>query len=48
MCKFSPESLAKLATCHPDLQMIMNEAIKYVDFAPMDTGPVLSTVKLPT
>ena len=36
MCKFSPESLAKLATCHPDLQMIMNEAIKYVDFAIME------------
>ena len=31
MPKYGSESKAKLATCHPDLQKIYNEAIKYCD-----------------
>jgi len=31
MYKFSKSSEEKLATCHPDLQKIMNEVIKYYD-----------------
>ena len=33
MPKFGAESIRQLATCHPDLQMLMNEAIKYIDFS---------------
>lgn len=31
MPKFSKTSLARLATCHPDLQRLFNEVIKKVD-----------------
>lgn len=31
MPKFSTESLQKLATCHPDLQTLFHEVIKYFD-----------------
>lgn len=31
MYKFSKSSEEKLATCHPDLQKLMNEVIKYYD-----------------
>ncbi|MBV5327112.1 MAG: M15 family metallopeptidase [Chlorobium sp.] len=33
MPSFGKISKEKLATCHPDLQRLMNEAIKYVDFS---------------
>lgn len=33
MPKFGKTSLANLATCHPDLQRLMHEVIKYVDFS---------------
>lgn len=33
MPTFSPRSTFKLATCHPLLQQIMNEAIDEIDFA---------------
>lgn len=33
MPKFSKSSLQRLATCHPDLQAVLNEAIKYIDFS---------------
>ena len=32
MPKFSKASSAKLETCHEDLQKVMHEAIKYIDF----------------
>lgn len=32
MPKFGKQSLDRLATCHPDLQKVMNEAIKHMDF----------------
>jgi peptidoglycan L-alanyl-D-glutamate endopeptidase CwlK len=32
MAKFSKSSADKLAQCHPDLQLVMNEAIKEYDF----------------
>ena len=32
MPKFGKQSLDRLATCHPDLQKVMNEAIKHYDF----------------
>jgi peptidoglycan L-alanyl-D-glutamate endopeptidase CwlK len=32
MYKFSRKSKEKLDTCHPDLQKVLNEAIKHVDF----------------
>ena len=32
MATFSKESLDKLVTCHPDIQKVMKEAIKYYDF----------------
>ena len=32
MPKFGKQSLDRLATCHPDLQKVMNEAIKHFDF----------------
>jgi hypothetical protein len=31
MPEFSKASKAKLATCHPDIQKVMNEVIKYFD-----------------
>jgi|SRR6185369_4630641 len=31
MPSFGKESLAQLATCDPELQLLMNEVIKYVD-----------------
>lgn len=33
MPKFGKQSLANLAACHPDLQRLLNEAIKCVDFS---------------
>jgi peptidoglycan L-alanyl-D-glutamate endopeptidase CwlK len=33
MPSFSKRSLDRLATCHPDIQKVMNEAIKHFDFA---------------
>lgn len=32
MATFGKESLAKLNTCHPDIQKVMHEAIKHYDF----------------
>lgn len=32
MPSFSQKSLEKLSTCHPDLQRLLKECIKYVDF----------------
>ena len=31
MPKFSQESFSKLSTCHPDLQVLFYEVIKYID-----------------
>lgn len=36
MPAFSPSSLAQLATCHPDLQRIAHESIKYFDFTVLE------------
>lgn len=33
MPSFSKKSADRLATCHPDLQKVMNEAIKHYDFS---------------
>lgn len=33
MATFGKQSLEKLATCHPDIQKVMHEAIKYTDFS---------------
>jgi len=33
MPTFGKQSAERLATCHPDLQRLMNEAIKHVDFS---------------
>ena len=33
MPKFGKASKQRLATCHPDLQAVLNEAIKYIDFS---------------
>jgi peptidoglycan L-alanyl-D-glutamate endopeptidase CwlK len=33
MYKFSEKSRGHLVCCHPDLQIIMNHAIKFVDFS---------------
>lgn len=33
MPKFSPKSEMLLSTCHQDLQRVLREAIKYVDFS---------------
>ena len=33
MPKFSKRSLENLRTCHQDIQAVLNEAIKYVDFS---------------
>lgn len=32
MPRFGSKSKERLATCHPDIQKVLNEAIKYVDF----------------
>ena len=32
MPKFGAKSIDRLATCHPDIQKVMNEAIKHYDF----------------
>lgn len=32
MAKFGPTSVKKLKTCHPDIQKVLNEAIKHYDF----------------
>ncbi len=32
MASFGKESLKKLTTCHPDIQKVMHEAIKHMDF----------------
>ena len=32
MATFGAKSLERLATCHPDIQKVMNEAIKHYDF----------------
>jgi peptidoglycan L-alanyl-D-glutamate endopeptidase CwlK len=34
--KYGQKSLDKLNTCHPDIQRLFNEAIKYVDIAIID------------
>src|ERR1043166_7763167 len=36
MPKFGAESLKQLATCHPDLQVVINEIIKYIDFSVLE------------
>jgi peptidoglycan LD-endopeptidase CwlK len=36
MAKFGRRSKKQLATCHPDLQMILNSAIKFVDFSVLE------------
>lgn len=36
MPKFGEESIKKLETCHSDLQMVMNEAIKYINFSVLE------------
>lgn len=36
MPKFGSESKKQLSTCHLDLQVIMNEAIKYIDFSVLE------------
>jgi len=36
MYKFGPTSRKKLKTCHPKLQKILNEAIKYIDFSVLE------------
>lgn len=36
MPKFGAESIKQLATCHPDLQVVMKEAIKYIDFSVLE------------
>lgn len=36
MPKFGAESNKQLATCHTDLQVVMNEAIKYIDFSVLE------------
>lgn len=33
MPRFSQKSLMMLEECHPDIQKVMNEAIKYIDFS---------------
>lgn len=41
MAKFGDKSKALLATCHPDLQKIMNEAIKHFDFTVIEGARTL-------
>ncbi len=36
MPKFGAESKRQLDTCHPDLQVVMYEAIKYIDFSVLE------------
>lgn len=36
MPKFGAESIKQLSTCHPDLQIIMEETIKYIDFSVLE------------
>lgn len=36
MPTFGPESRKQLATCHPRLQWVLNDAIKYVDFSVLE------------
>lgn len=36
MPKFGKRSIHHLNTCHPDLQLVLNEAIKYVDFSVLE------------
>lgn len=36
MPTFSTQSLARLETCHPDLQLICHEVIKYFDFTVLE------------
>lgn len=36
MPSFNQKSLERLATCHSDLQVVMNEAIKYIDFTVLE------------
>ncbi len=36
MPKFGSESLKQLSTCHSDLRVLMNEAIKYIDFSVLE------------
>ena len=36
MPRFSNRSKEALATCHPDLRRVMNEAIKYIDFSVLE------------
>lgn len=36
MPKFGSQSLARLKTCHPDLQRVAHEAIKAVDFTVLE------------
>lgn len=36
MPKFSKSSKERLATCHPDLQAVCNELIKYYDFSVLE------------
>ena len=45
MYYFSNSSKAKLATIHPDLQKVLNEAIKYVDFTVLEGVRSLETQK---
>jgi peptidoglycan L-alanyl-D-glutamate endopeptidase CwlK len=36
MPRFSSRSKEALATCHPDLQKVFNEAIKFIDFTVLE------------
>jgi len=36
MPKFGKSSMQRRATCHPDLQIILDEAIKHIDFTILD------------
>ena len=45
MYKFSKKSQEKLLTCHPDLQLLLNELIKYVDFTVIEGVRTLETQK---
>lgn len=36
MPKFSEASKRELASCHPDLQRVLNEAIKHIDFTVLE------------
>jgi len=45
MPKFGKKSLEKLATCHPDIQKVLNETIKYFDFTVLEGRRTLETQK---